>query len=119
VTSRQSFLASLGAGQLGGRHGDFVIVEWSDSGESGYECIAPLHVHHADDEAWYVLEVGAELRWRVISAQTNSARQLQQVALVDLDRFISTALARVPRGGSEQRGPTNGVDVNSERRRGG
>ena len=33
-----------------------MIVEWADSGESEWECIAPLHVHHADDEAWYVLE---------------------------------------------------------------
>jgi mannose-6-phosphate isomerase-like protein (cupin superfamily) len=32
---------------------DFVIVEWEDPG--GTEWIAPLHVHHADDEAWYVL----------------------------------------------------------------
>jgi mannose-6-phosphate isomerase-like protein (cupin superfamily) len=32
-----------------------VIVEWSDMGDSGYDWIAPLHVHHADDEAWYVL----------------------------------------------------------------
>jgi mannose-6-phosphate isomerase-like protein (cupin superfamily) len=62
VTSGQSFFASLGGGQLGGRHGDFVIVEWSDSGESGYEWIAPLHVHHADDEAWYVLEGVLRLR---------------------------------------------------------
>jgi mannose-6-phosphate isomerase-like protein (cupin superfamily) len=40
-----------------------VIVEWADSGESQWEWIAPLHVHHADDEAWYVLE-GA-LRFRI------------------------------------------------------
>jgi mannose-6-phosphate isomerase-like protein (cupin superfamily) len=40
-----------------------VIVEWGDSGESEWEWIAPLHVHHADDEAWYVL-VGA-LRFRL------------------------------------------------------
>jgi len=36
---------------------DFVIAEWRDAGESSAERpIAPLHVHHADDEAWYVLE---------------------------------------------------------------
>jgi mannose-6-phosphate isomerase-like protein (cupin superfamily) len=35
---------------------DFVLVEWSDSGEGEWEWIAPLHVHHRDDEAWYVLE---------------------------------------------------------------
>ena len=59
----QSFLASLGGTQLGGADSDFVIVEWSDAGDSEWEWIAPLHVHHADDEAWYVLE-GA-LRFRV------------------------------------------------------
>jgi mannose-6-phosphate isomerase-like protein (cupin superfamily) len=40
-----------------------VIVEWSDTGDSEWEWIAPMHVHHSDDEAWYVLE-GA-LRFRV------------------------------------------------------
>jgi hypothetical protein len=49
--------------QLGGPDNDFVMVEWSDAGESGYEWIAPPHVHRADDEAWYVLE-GA-LRFRL------------------------------------------------------
>jgi mannose-6-phosphate isomerase-like protein (cupin superfamily) len=56
-------VARLAGGQLGGPDSDFVIVEWSDSGESEWEWIAPLHVHHADDEAWYVLE-GA-LRFRL------------------------------------------------------
>jgi mannose-6-phosphate isomerase-like protein (cupin superfamily) len=42
---------------------DFVLVEWSDSGESEWEWIAPLHVHHRDDEAWYVLE--GTLRFRI------------------------------------------------------
>jgi mannose-6-phosphate isomerase-like protein (cupin superfamily) len=46
----------LAGGQLGGPESDFVIVEWTDAGDSGYDWIAPLHVHHADDEAWYVLE---------------------------------------------------------------
>lgn len=62
VTPDKSFFSSLGSGQLGGSDGDFVILEWSDSGESGYEWIAPLHVHHADDEAWYVLEGVLRLR---------------------------------------------------------
>jgi mannose-6-phosphate isomerase-like protein (cupin superfamily) len=36
---------------------DFVIAEWVDDGESSAERpIAPLHRHHGDDEAWYVLE---------------------------------------------------------------
>ena len=36
------------------RTGDFVIAEWT--AEVGEHWIAPLHIHHADDEAWYVLE---------------------------------------------------------------
>lgn len=39
---------------LGEPDGDFVIVEWN--AEVGTHWIAPLHVHHADDEAWYVLK---------------------------------------------------------------
>ena len=35
----------------------FVVAEWRDEGETSAERpIAPLHVHHEDDEAWYVLE---------------------------------------------------------------
>ena len=49
--------------ELGSAESDFVIVEWSDSGESEWEWIAPLHVHHGDDEAWYVLE--GTLRFRL------------------------------------------------------
>jgi mannose-6-phosphate isomerase-like protein (cupin superfamily) len=58
-----NFVPALGSGQLGGPDSDFVIVEWEDSGDSEYEWIAPLHVHHGDDEAWYVLN-GA-LRFRI------------------------------------------------------
>ena len=58
-----TFVPSLTGGQIGGSESDFVIVEWSDSGESEWEWIAPLHVHHVDDEAWYVLE--GMLRFRV------------------------------------------------------
>jgi uncharacterized cupin superfamily protein len=32
---------------------DFVVYRWT--AEPGTHRIAPLHVHHADDEAWYVL----------------------------------------------------------------
>ncbi len=37
---------------------DFVLAEWQDGGgeTSAERPIAPLHVHHEDDEAWYVLE---------------------------------------------------------------
>jgi uncharacterized cupin superfamily protein len=37
----------------------FVVAEWSDPGgppDTAPRLIAPLHLHHADDEAWYVLE---------------------------------------------------------------
>jgi mannose-6-phosphate isomerase-like protein (cupin superfamily) len=55
--------APLASGELGGPSDDFVIVEWSDSGQGEWEWIAPLHVHYADDEAWYVLE--GVLRFRL------------------------------------------------------
>jgi mannose-6-phosphate isomerase-like protein (cupin superfamily) len=54
--SGESVIQSLAGGQMGGPQTDFVIVEWRDDGQSGWEWIAPLHVHYADDEAWYVLE---------------------------------------------------------------
>ena len=63
MVASQSFVSPLAGTQLGGPDADFVIVEWSDSGESEWEWIAPLHIHHADDEAWYVLD-GA-LRFRL------------------------------------------------------
>jgi quercetin dioxygenase-like cupin family protein len=44
---------SLSGNRLGGLDDDFVIVEWT--AEFGDHWIAPLHVHHEDDEAWYVL----------------------------------------------------------------
>jgi mannose-6-phosphate isomerase-like protein (cupin superfamily) len=35
----------------------FVIAEWTDHGDTSRERpIAGLHVHRADDEAWYVIE---------------------------------------------------------------
>jgi mannose-6-phosphate isomerase-like protein (cupin superfamily) len=54
-----SIIAPLLAGQiLGSIKNDFVVAEWQDAG--GYigspRYIAPKHVHHSDDEAWYVLE---------------------------------------------------------------
>jgi mannose-6-phosphate isomerase-like protein (cupin superfamily) len=58
-----AFFASLVGEELGGPDSDFVIVEWADSGESEWDWIAPLHVHHADDEAWYVLD--GVLRFRI------------------------------------------------------
>jgi mannose-6-phosphate isomerase-like protein (cupin superfamily) len=36
----------------------FVLAEWQDAGGPAGQrrLIAPLHLHHHDDEAWYVLE---------------------------------------------------------------
>ena len=59
----ESFIPLLAGRQLGDVDNDFVVVEWSDAGDSGFDWIAPLHVHHADDEAWYVLE--GTLRFRL------------------------------------------------------
>ncbi len=38
--------------------GNFVLAEWQDAGgpPGPPRFIAPRHVHHSDDEAWYVLE---------------------------------------------------------------
>jgi mannose-6-phosphate isomerase-like protein (cupin superfamily) len=43
----------LSGHRLGGSGDAFVIVHWT--AEVGDHWIAPLHVHHEDDEAWYVL----------------------------------------------------------------
>ena len=52
---------------------DFVLVEWT--AEVGTHWIAPLHVHHADDEAWYVLagELGFRLGDEEVVAAAGSA----------------------------------------------
>jgi mannose-6-phosphate isomerase-like protein (cupin superfamily) len=63
MTAPAAFFPSLAGRELGGTESDFVIVEWTDPGDSEWEWIAPLHVHHADDEAWYVLE--GTLRFRI------------------------------------------------------
>ena len=47
------------AGQIMGASGDaFMIAEWRDAGgpPGPPRLIAPPHLHHHDDEAWYVLE---------------------------------------------------------------
>ena len=43
---------------LGSEANSFVIAEWRDAGGPVGErrLIAPPHMHHKDDEAWYVLE---------------------------------------------------------------
>jgi mannose-6-phosphate isomerase-like protein (cupin superfamily) len=54
------------SGHVLGSVGDaFVVAEWRDAGgpSDPPRLIAPPHVHHRDDEAWYVLE--GTLRVRV------------------------------------------------------
>jgi mannose-6-phosphate isomerase-like protein (cupin superfamily) len=48
----------LAGNVIGSGVGDFVMAEWRDPGGPAGppRLIAPLHVHHRDDEAWYVLE---------------------------------------------------------------
>jgi mannose-6-phosphate isomerase-like protein (cupin superfamily) len=48
----------LAGSVIGSTADNFVIAEWRDAGRPpGPPCyIAPLHLHHNDDEAWYVLE---------------------------------------------------------------
>jgi len=43
---------------IGSGPGAFVVVEWRDpgGGQDPPMYVAPLHIHHDDDELWYVLE---------------------------------------------------------------
>jgi mannose-6-phosphate isomerase-like protein (cupin superfamily) len=43
---------------LGSSNNSFVVAEWQDEGGPAGppRLIAPRHLHHKDDEAWYVLE---------------------------------------------------------------
>jgi mannose-6-phosphate isomerase-like protein (cupin superfamily) len=67
---------SLAGKVLGQADGAFVLAEWADDGEtSPQRPIAPLHVHHEDDEAWYVLEgtLGFQLGDKEVVAPTGAA----------------------------------------------
>ncbi len=52
------FAERLAGGEIGSAESAFVVAEWSDPGGGSDPplYVAPLHVHHDDDEAWYVLE---------------------------------------------------------------
>jgi mannose-6-phosphate isomerase-like protein (cupin superfamily) len=69
--------APLAGRTLGGAEGSFVIAEWTDEGgpPDPPRLVAPLHVHHREDEAWYVLE--GTLRFRLgdeeVEARAGSA----------------------------------------------
>lgn len=55
----QTSIAPLLLGNiLGSASNSFVIAEWQDEGGPAGppRLIAPRHLHHKDDEAWYVLE---------------------------------------------------------------
>jgi mannose-6-phosphate isomerase-like protein (cupin superfamily) len=67
------FVERLADDALGSPEDDFVIVEWT--AEVGMHRIAPLHVHHADDEAWYVVEgtLGFRLGDNEVEAPAGSA----------------------------------------------
>ena len=66
-------MGRLAGGSVGDPTGDFAIVEWT--AEVGAHWIAPLHVHHEDDEAWYVLEgvLGFRLVDEEVIAEAGSA----------------------------------------------
>jgi mannose-6-phosphate isomerase-like protein (cupin superfamily) len=58
------------------QQGSLALAEWTDEGESSEERpIAGLHVHHSDDEAWYVLEgtLGFRLGEKTLTAPAGSA----------------------------------------------
>ena len=48
----------LSGNVLGSISNAFVVAEWQDAGSPAGppRLIAPRHLHHRDDEAWYVLE---------------------------------------------------------------
>lgn len=50
--------ANLAAQPLAPEGADLVLVEWADAGGGGNppQTMAPRHVHHEDDEAFYVIE---------------------------------------------------------------
>ena len=50
-------VSPLAGRSAGSDTASFVVVEWTDEGGTSRERpIAPFHVHHADDECWYVLD---------------------------------------------------------------
>jgi mannose-6-phosphate isomerase-like protein (cupin superfamily) len=58
------FATKLAGGLIGSDDTSIAVAEWTDPGGGGEPplYIAPLHVHHDDDEAWYVLEGALRVR---------------------------------------------------------
>src|SRR5215469_9073581 len=56
--SSHSIAEPLAGRVLGSAGNSFLVAEWRDAGAppGPPRWIAPLHLHHHDDEAWYVLE---------------------------------------------------------------
>jgi mannose-6-phosphate isomerase-like protein (cupin superfamily) len=77
VNAEAIVAAPLAGKEVGSPDAAFVVAEWTDDGTmtSADFPIAPLHVHHADDEAWYVLEgtMGFRLGDTVVEAGAGSA----------------------------------------------
>jgi len=75
--SSHSIAAPLAGNVVGSVGANFVVAEWKDAGAppGPPRWIAPLHLHHNDDEAWYVLEGTLRVRVgeEVVEATTGSA----------------------------------------------
>ena len=75
--SSPTIAAPLAGRLLGSADNDFVIAEWQDAGGVSKQprYIAPLHLHHHDDEAWYVLEGALSVRLgdEIVEARAGSA----------------------------------------------
>ena len=58
MAADESLAVPLAGRRIGAANAEIVVVEWRDPGGGGDppRYIAPLHVHHEDDEAWYVVE---------------------------------------------------------------
>ena len=69
--------APLAGSVIGSTADNFVIAEWQDPGgpPGPPRYIAPLHLHHNDDEAWYVLEgtAGIQNGDEIIEAKPGAA----------------------------------------------
>jgi mannose-6-phosphate isomerase-like protein (cupin superfamily) len=55
-------VSPLAGDRIGGSDTSFVIVEWTIAADEAGRPMAPFHVHHEDDEAWYVLEGALRVR---------------------------------------------------------
>jgi len=67
----------LAGNVLGSINDSFVVAEWRDPGAppASPRWIAPLHLHHSDDEVWYVVEGALRVKRGedVIEARAGSA----------------------------------------------